>query len=203
MDDLPISAPVECTDGPCGKSMCVIFNPVNHSLTHVVIEGDELPGAKTRILPVANVASVEQGVIKLNRTRDEVFDMAPFLVEYFVQQSASGGAFRHDAVFHSNYTIDDTAWDSYVAQEVPAGEMALYSGMEVEAADGKVGKLDELVLDSNSGEVKSLRMRRGHLWGEREITIPVGNIDLIDTRTVYLKIDKAAVEALPAEKVGR
>jgi sporulation protein YlmC with PRC-barrel domain len=81
---------------------------------------------------------------------------------------------------------------------MPANSIALYSGMQVEASDGKVGTLDELVLDPESREVTQLRMRHGHLWGTRDILIPVGKVDIVDTKTVYLKIDKAAVEALPA-----
>lgn len=42
MADFPIAAPVECTDGPCGKSTNVIVNPVNRKVTHVVVEDKSL-----------------------------------------------------------------------------------------------------------------------------------------------------------------
>ena len=37
--------------------------------------------------------------------------------------------------------------NSVIDSQVPVGELSVYSGMEVEATDGKIGKLDELVLD--------------------------------------------------------
>ena len=86
---------------------------------------------------------------------------------------------------------------------MPAGELALYAGMEIEASDGKVGKLDELVLDGDSGAITHIQMREGHLWGKKDVALPVANIDFIDGTTVYLKIDKNAVKALPTVKVKR
>ena len=75
--------------------------------------------------------------------------------------------------------------------------------MHIEASDGKVGKLDELVLDPKSGEITHIQMREGHLWGKKDVAIPVADIDFSDDKTVYLKIDKNAVKALPAVKVKR
>jgi hypothetical protein len=43
----------------------------------------------------------------------------------------------------------------------------------------------------------------GHLWGKKEVTIPVSAIDRIEEDTVYLKLDKKAVESLPSESVRR
>ena len=75
--------------------------------------------------------------------------------------------------------------------------------MEVEASDGKVGKLDALVLDKDSGEITHIQMLEGHLWGKKDVAIPVSAVDFTDAKTVYLKIDKKAVHALPAVKVKR
>jgi hypothetical protein len=40
-------------------------------------------------------------------------------------------------------------------------------------------------------------MREGHLWGAKEIAIPVSDIVRIDEDAVYLRLDKADIEALP------
>jgi hypothetical protein len=46
-------------------------------------------------------------------------------------------------------------------------------------------------------------MREGHLWGKKEVTIPVSAVDFADADTVYLKLDKKDVKALPAVSVKR
>jgi len=201
--NIPINAKVECTDGACGRSTNVIVNPVSHTVTHLAIEDHSLPDNPTRLVPVANVASVTDDRISLNCTKAEVAKLGPFEVVDLMQESASGGAYAGGEAYSSQYVYDDTAYDEIEEQEVPDGEFALYGGMDVEASDGHVGKLDELVLDSKSGAITGLVMRKGHLWGSRDVTVPVDQIDSVDSDTVHLKLGKAAVAALPAMKVRR
>lgn len=204
MTNLPIDTHVTCTDGACGRSTNVIVNPVNRKVTHLVIEDKRLPDSATRIVPIANVAAVAEQQITLNCARADVAKMPPFIVTNFIQESASGSAYASGAAYTSQYVIDDTAYDTIEERNVPVGELALFSGMHVKASDGrKIGKLDELVLDSDSGEITNLLMRKGHLWGAREIAIPVAEIEFSDGDTVYLTIDTTAVQALPAVKVKR
>jgi hypothetical protein len=44
-------------------------------------------------------------------------------------------------------------------------------------------------------------MRKGHLWGAKDVAIPVTAIDLVDADEVYLNIDNEAVAALPSVPV--
>ena len=121
------------------------------------------------------------------------------LVDYFVKSHFD---------FRINHTValfvaGDTAYGSTMDRNVPVGELSIYSGMEVKATDGKVGKLDELVLDPDSGEITHIQMLEGHLFGKKDVAIPVTDIDFADGTTVYLKIDKKTVHSLPAVKVKR
>ena len=118
-------------------------------------------------------------------------------------ESASGQAYRSGEAYHYPYVVNDTAYASVDEEQVPLGELEVHAGMGVEASDGKVGKLDELVLDKDSGDITHIQMREGHLWGKKDIAIPVSDVDFTDEKTVYLKIDKKAVQALPAVKVKR
>ena len=43
-----------------------------------------------------------------------------------------------------------------------------------------------------------LVLREGHLWGKKDVTIPLDQIDRIEEDVVHLKLDKAAVEHLPS-----
>jgi len=203
MPDIAINAKVECTDGTCGRSTYVILNPVNHRVTHFVVQDKHLPDNPTRLVPVDNVASATREQIKLSCTKADVAQMAPFVVSNFVRESAPGQAYASGQSYTSQYVIDDTAYDEVRELKIPAGELALHSGMRVEATDGKLGKLDELVLDPQSGEVTNLLLREGHLWGKKEVAIPVSAIDFVDADTVYLRLDEASVKALPALPVKR
>ena len=112
-------------------------------------------------------------------------------------------AYASGDAYTSQYVVNDTGYDSVQAENIPKGELGIYSGMQIQASDGKIGKLDELVLDPKSGVITHIQMREGHLWGKKDVAIPVTNIDFTDGQTIYLKIDKDAVKALPAVKVKR
>jgi hypothetical protein len=43
----------------------------------------------------------------------------------------------------------------------------------------------------------------GHLWGKKEVAIPVSAIDRIEADTVYLKLDKKSIASLPSQSVRR
>jgi sporulation protein YlmC with PRC-barrel domain len=203
MKDIPINAKVQCSDSACGKSTNVLINPVTHEVTHVVVQDKSLPDNSTRMVPFDKVASATQNQITLSCTRDEVAHMQPFAVTRFIQETGSGQAYSSGGAYTSQYVINDTGYDSFQVENIPQGELSVYCGMHVEASDGKIGKLDELVLDPKSGDITHLQMREGHLWGVKDVAIPVSAVDFVDEDTVYLKLEKSAVKALPAVPVKR
>ena len=56
-------------------------------------------------------------------------------------------------------------------------------------------------MDPDSGAISNVMMREGHLWGKKDVTIPVSAIEFTDGDTIYLKLDKEAVKALPTAPV--
>jgi sporulation protein YlmC with PRC-barrel domain len=199
MTTIPLKASVQCSDSACGQATNAIINPDTHQVTHLAVQDKSLPDNPTRMVPFEKVASTAQDQITLSCTRDEVaHHMQPFIVTQYIQESGSGQAYASGEGYHSQYVVNDTAYDSVQEENIPLGELAVYAGMHVEATNGKVGKLDELVLDPKSGDITHYQMREGHLWGKKEVAIPVSDVEFIDEDTVYLKIDKNAVKALPA-----
>jgi hypothetical protein len=63
--------------------------------------------------------------------------------------------------------------------------------------------VDELVVDPDGEKITHLMMRTGHLWGKKDVAIPVSAIDSVDSEAVYLKIEKEDVGALPSVPVKR
>jgi hypothetical protein len=51
--------------------------------------------------------------------------------------------------------------------------------------------------------ITHLVMREGHLWGQKDIAIPVSEIDRAGASAVHLKLSKNDIEALPAIAVRR
>jgi len=201
MSNIPMNANVVCSDGPCGQSTNVIVNPVSYKVTHFALRDKSLPSNPTRLVPVGVVADVTLQQITLLCSKADVADMPPFIVTNFIAQSAPGYAYASGEAYHSQYVLNDTAYDSVNEREIPAGEVEVHSGMQVQATDGKVGKVDALVLDQNSGAITHILLREGHLWGKKDVAIPVSEIKFHDDESVYIKLDKATVKGLPAVPV--
>lgn len=206
MTDIPMDAKVQCTDGKCGKSTYVIVNPVKKVVTHFVVKDKKLPGSSDRLVPVEKVTDTSGGLIRLDCTRAEVAAMVPFTVKHYVagkdsddDSDSAGGSY----VLTQPVVAYDTWEMPLPAERMPAGELAVYRGMDVSTAQGKVGQVDELVVDPDSGQITHLLMREGHLWGKKDVAVPVSAIDTVEADEVALNIDKDAVGALPAVPVKR
>ena len=110
----------------------------------------------------------------------------------------------HGKIALSCSSDDLAALDPYSDQDpVPDGGMHIRPGMKIQATDGKVGKLDEFLLDQKSGVITSLLMLKGHLWGKKDVVIPVNKVDQMGDVTITLKIDKEAVSKLTAVSANR
>ena len=205
MSEIPINAKVECADGPCGRSIAVIVDRTTRQVTHIAVEDKSLPHAPyQRLVPVDQVAETTPELIRLRCTRDEVDWMEPFTHTRYVPKAQEdyglyegGEGAARDDMWGGPSTVGEI--DVKVVEDyVPAGELAVRPGTHVEATDGRVGVVEELIVDPTSEAVTHLILREGHLWGKKEVTIPLAAVDRVEGDTVYLKLDKAAVEALPA-----
>ncbi len=100
-------------------------------------------------------------------------------------------------------TVDITIYETVEDQQIPLGELAICRGTQVEATDGHVGHVDEFLVNPENSRITHLVMREGHLWGQKDVIIPLSAIDENREDTVFLKLDKEQVEALPTLPVRR
>jgi sporulation protein YlmC with PRC-barrel domain len=79
----------------------------------------------------------------------------------------------------------------------------VHRGARIHATDGAIGRVDEFLVNPANNRISHLVLREGHLWGQKDVTIPVAEIDHIDEDAVCLKLNKQQVGALPAIPVRR
>jgi hypothetical protein len=136
--------------------------------------------------------------IKLKCTRNELIKMEPFEVEEYKRTEMPGYLYWshvQPAVVDMSDAVE--IYTPVKRQNVPAGELALQRDARVEAADGYVGQVDELLINAKDMQVAYLVLLERHIFQKREITIPVSQIDHVSEDTVYLKLDRQGVKALP------
>ena len=96
------------------------------------------------------------------------------------------------------YYVPMAAYISPEQEHIPAGELAIRRGARVKASDGHAGRVDEFLINPENDRISHLVMREGHLWGRKDVTIPMSQIDHFADNTVYLKLNKQEIEKLPS-----
>ena len=205
--EIPLKAQVECTDGVCGRCVVVLLNPVVDQVTHLVVRMDSLPHTEY-IVPVDVVSATTADTIGLRCSKAELEMMDPFVQTHYVREKvpdyAGSGSYGMGSYYYWPYVTPERTVRMPVEDlQIPPGELAVRRGTRVEARDGYVGKVDEFLVNPENGHITHLVMREGHLWGQKDVTIPLSAMG--DTRegTVFLKLDKHQIESLPTVPVHR
>jgi len=196
--DIALNAEVYCADGLCGRSTHVILKPTTEKVTHLVVREKQWPHTEF-LVPMAAVTATTPDSINLSCTRSELADLQPFVETEYVKVDIpryAGGMYLMEP-----YAYLEPEMLPVEHEAIPAGELAVRRGTRVEATDGHVGQVDEFLINPADERITHLVLREGHLWGQRDVTIPVSEIDHIVEDAVYLKLDKRSVEVLPAIRI--
>jgi sporulation protein YlmC with PRC-barrel domain len=207
--EIPLNAQVECTDGVCGRSVYVLINPVIEQVTHLVVREDS--SLTEYIVPVDMVSETIGGTIQLRCSKAELEKTDPFIKMEFVEEKVpesyvnyGGGMYTAGSYYYMPYvTPGMTVQVPVEHRQIPPGELAVRRGTRVEATDGYVGKVDEFVVNPENGHITHLVMREGHLWGQKDVIIPLSAMGDTHEDTVFLKLDKQQIESLPTFPLHR
>ncbi len=207
--EIPLNAQVECTDGVCGRSVYVLINPVIDQVTDLVVR--ENSSHTEYIVPVDVVSKTIADTIQLRCSKEELEKMDPFIKTTFIEEKIpdrnfgyGGGGYGMGFSYIKPYvTPDKTVQVPTEHQEIPPGELAVRRGTRVKATDGYVGHVDEFVVNPENCHITHLVMREGHLWGQKDVIIPLSAMGETREDTVFLKLDKHQIESLPTFPLHR
>jgi sporulation protein YlmC with PRC-barrel domain len=206
--EIPLNAKVECTDGLCGRSVYVLINPVIGEVTHLVVK--ENSSHIEYVVPVEVVSETTADTIRLRCSLVDLKKMEPFIKTMFIEErmpdSNEGvyGAYGMGYYYYVPYITPEKIVQMPVKErQVPPGEFAVRRGTRVEATDGYVGHVDEFVVNPENGHITHLVMREGHIWGQKDVIIPLSAMNEAGEETVFLKLAKHQIESLPTFPVKR
>jgi sporulation protein YlmC with PRC-barrel domain len=178
-------------------------NRVTRQVTHLVVKEMWFPHME-RLVPVELVTESTPHQIQLRCTVKEFADLDSFTETDFMQPAEPYQIYDMEEYRLSPYVLPEDEMAMPIEYErVPHGELAIRRGTRVLAQDEHVGQVDEFLVDPTNMHISHLVLREGHLWGQKDVTIPVSEIDRIEEDAVYLKLDKASIERLPGIPVRR
>ncbi|MEP7137513.1 MAG: PRC-barrel domain-containing protein, partial [Chloroflexota bacterium] len=172
--DISINAKVNCSDGPFGQSTCVILKPTTKEITHLVVSNEEFPETNY-LVSLDHVMESTPGKIQLNCSHAELSKMPIFNTVEFVPSDLTG--FVGGTYMMWPYYAPMPPYASLEKEHIPANELVIRRGARVEAMDGDVGRVDEFLINPSNDHISHLVMREGHLWGQKDVTIPMNQID--------------------------
>jgi sporulation protein YlmC with PRC-barrel domain len=207
MSQFTIGAEVSCTDGVCGEVSRVVVDPVARALTHLVVEPKHRQGLG-RLVPLGLV-DAGTGAIRLRCTIAEFEELDPAEETQFVPGSSGYAAYGPEQVVSWPYyglvgpgmsggmdpgLVNVSLTVTY--DTIPLGEVAVRRGEPVHATDGDIGQVQGLVIDPRNHHVTHVLLQEGHLWGRREVAIPIAAVTGVDDG-IRLNITKQDVADLP------
>lgn len=188
--EFAIGARANCSDGYCGVLRRIIIDPDARTVTHLAIEPrfGSKPG---RLVPVDLVESTA-GEIRLRCTIAEfdelgLADEAEVVEGLGVGISSVAGAAPTGIPGPSPIVLEDV---------IPKGEAEVAPGDQVFCVDGEIGQVQGLLVDPDDEHVTHVLLREGHLWGRKEVAIPISAVTGAEYG-IKVNLTKKQVEDLP------
>ena len=216
---LDIGCPVRCSDGDFGEISDVVIDPTTRRVTHLVVQPHNRQESAL-LVPAAwaRASGTRDADITLDRTIAEIGALEPVreaaylrLGEFPVEdpewdvgvQDLLAMPYYQDLGGVTGASLD---YDKHVTiryDRIPKGEVELRRASAVRSSDGHhLGHVDGFIVDDEE-HITHIVLERGHLWGKREIAVPVGAIAAIETDSAVLSLTKDEVGAIRTTRVHR
>lgn len=201
-----IGAEVHGTDGVVGRLGWVVVDPVSRRLTHLVVEPEHRYGLG-RLVPVELVA--EPGPpVRLSCSTDDVEALPEGEETQFLPSTEQFGYTAGQVLAWPYFGLGGAgpvgmlASQPIVYDKVPPGEVEVRRGDPVRAADGDAGSVQGLVVDPTDGYVTHVLLEEGHLWGRKQVAIPVTSIRAGEGGGIEVTFTRGEIRDLPAVDLG-
>jgi hypothetical protein len=170
-------------------------------VTHLIVaprRGHE----PARLVPLDLVDSAA-GEIRLNCTSAEFDALDPAEETRFIADYEDVPNYRPtDVVAWPYYGYRGARGSLATSDAIPAGEVEVQRGEHVHASDGHIGQVAGLVIDPDSHRVTHVVLQEGHLWGRKDVAIPIGTVTRVADH-IEVRLSKQQVQDLPPVDIDR
>ena len=211
MSEYTLGARASCTDGFCGEVSRTILDPAARTVTHLVIVPRH-HHAEGRLVPV-DLIEETAGEIRLRCTLAEFARLEPAEEVDLVDDGGYGGGYGQAGAVQGYGNVGGMGVGGsasgmgigmgtghrtpvVVSHAVPLGETEVGRHESVHAVDGEIGQVEGFVVSQADHQVTHVLLKEGHLWGRRQVAIPVSAVASVDAG-IRLNITKKQVEDLP------
>ena len=202
-----LGARASCSDGLCGEVVRTILDPGTKTVTHLVIEPRHRK-ADGRLVPV-ELVEAGAGEIRLRCSIAEFGQLQASQEIELAEGLDYSSGYGPDAVMgYGQAGVSASGMgigmslghqpSIVTSDNVPEGESEVAVHERVHAVDGEIGRLKGFAVDPADHRVTHVLLREGHLWGHKEVAIPVSAVVSVDYG-IRLNLTKKQVEELPPD----
>ena len=213
---LDLGCPVHCSDGSAGKLADIVIDPATRGVTHLIVEPHHRHDL-ARLVPLnlAHAAPAETGGLSLDCTIAELGQLEPVRTLAYLRlgerpaDDPGSDIGIEDVSVPSDYQtfglegmgagIEPLDFDPHVTlsyDRIPKGSVELRRESAVVSTEGAhLGHVIGLVLDPG-GQIAHLVLEHGHLWGKRDVVIPIAAVTQIQTDEVMIGMSSDEVGKL-------
>ncbi len=217
---LDLGCAVHCTDAEYGELADVVIDPSTRRVTHLVVQPHDRHDLATLVRieqaqartdrgggilldltvaetsdaePVRRSAYLRLGDVPIEDPNWQVGVQEPLVLPYYSSMAPDG------------LTAQPMDYDPHVTigyDRVPKDRVEIRRASQVTSSDGHdLGHVDGFVVDDE--QITHFVLESGHLWGKREISIPITAADRIESDEVILNLTADQVGALKSVRVHR
>jgi sporulation protein YlmC with PRC-barrel domain len=219
---LELGSPVDCADAAFGELADIVIDPSTRRVTHLVVQPHDRH-EEARLVPIGRAhARDESDGISLEFTLAEVNQLEPLVKSAYLRLGEFpvedpdwevGIENLFALPYYGSFApgglgsgMGSTEIDPHVSisyDRIPKDKVEIRRESAVTSSDGHhLGHVDGFVVDDQE-QIAHLVLQHGHLWGKREIAIPIGAVARIETDQVILSLSTDEVGALKPLDVHR
>lgn len=212
--DIKIGSRVRCRDGRAGRVLKLVVEPSSKRMTHVIVERGVLLHHDVAV-PIERVERVQDGWVVLDLSV-EGLSALPAYAE--VDDAVPDATWAAEHGYPPDGTLVDLrstapggllapAWSGLLIQGhthagVPAEETPVGRGTRVTYREGALGRLDDVLLEPETGVVPALVVRKGRLLA-KDVIVPAAWVERVGEDEIVVDADRALLERLPEYKPAR
>ena len=192
--NITANAEVYCTDGFYGHVICIILNPTTEQITHVAVQQEGL-FSHMWLVSMSHIVTGTPDRIQLDVSKMELEkDMPPFIKTEYLESGLPDILYTTDMMWP--HLIANLEMQTIEHENIPLHELAVHSGAVVEAKNGRIGHLENFIVNPDDKHVSQIVVRTGHWFVHTRLAIPVSAIDHFEEDKIYLSMTKEETRAL-------
>jgi uncharacterized protein YrrD len=209
--NLPLGSTVRCSDGAVRELADIVVDGPGKRVTHIVVQ-PKRQHEDARLVSLELVGEDANGGVSLFCTA-ETLDGLERVREYAYlpagqqpEENPQWDVGVEDVLVVPSVEPLDMAEPeldpnvNLMYDRVPKGEVELRATSSVYSKDEhRVGSLNGVVIGED-GAITELTLQRGHLWWQRELSVPAEAIASLENDLATLAVEKSELKRFPSRK---